>query len=389
MPEINLTNRKTAPPKVISSHYYDESTKQYTGKFSEAYREAGHDFMKSFKVLRLVYLFQYHILNKDDVFIYETLQLLCERGIPFNTHKLAEELGIGNSTIRQCFDNLENAELLEIIQSDGQGKPNFYVLRSPLFEKESILSDTDAAISRQNRILNAGFPLPEIFIEDEYKRLLKQVKENKARKLRDVARSKELQKANPQLFREVKENKSNRLLTWYKITKKLGNAKAVTFDNLVFKLIQELRNVESTNFWQVFKARLKEYLDQARIIFDSYLLDYGVELAAFYDSRRADQKRSAPARSEQKPAAAQTKPANAPAITGNNEDAEEMREYLKATLAAVERGENLSYLPQTDTDFKKLFRDALQYLKFAELQLIAKRYFDDATWKKLTVELLT
>lgn len=393
MPEINLTSRKTAPPKVISSHYYDESNKEYTAKFSEAYSEAGHDFTKSFKVLRLCYLFAFHILTHEDIFLYETLQLLCERGDPFTIERLAEELRMSKTSIRQCLDNLENAELLEIVKSDGQGQANYYILRTPLFERETVVGDTDGVIRRQNRILfnrvngqlvPSGRDLPQIFIDDEWQRLLKQVKDNKARKMRDIARSKLLQKQNPQLWKEVKENLSNRSLTWHKIVKKLGNSRAATFDNIVFQLIQKLQNVQSTDYWNVFKARLKEYLERAKILFDTYLLDYGVELAAFYDSRRAESKQPATAPKTFQPAAV---PPAAPETTGSDNEREETKEFLTNMMEAKTQDETISWLPKTVEQYISVFREARRHLTISEIQKIAEKAFKPDEWQLITVEL--
>jgi predicted transcriptional regulator len=384
MPEKNLTTRKHSPaPKVLGT-FIKEQTENgtvYKVRYSQSYQPEGHDFTTSFKVLRLAYLFKYHILTKDDIFLYETLQLLCEREIPFTIERLAEEFGQGKATVRLCLDNLENAELLEIVKSDGQGQPNYYILRTPMFERDTIVGDSDSVIGRQNRILKAGHSLPIAFIEDNYLRLIRQVRKNRVRKLRELYRNKEFQKRNKKFYNRLKSEMESRHLTWHKIVKKLGNAQASTFDNLIWRLTKGFADVETLDYWQQFKTALKKHLAQLKIEFDEFLFDYAKDLSVFYDQRRAASIKSLN-RKQIEPAAPET-----PAYMATDEDVEEMREYLTSTLSAVERGETLSYLPKTEKDFTNLFHDALKYLKFSEIQAIASRYFDDITFQKLTVEL--
>ncbi len=381
--QINLTTRKHSPaPKVISSHIYDETTKEYVGKFSEAYREAGHDFTKSFKVLRLAYLFLYHILTADDVFLYETLQLLCERAIPFTLERLAEELGKGKNTIRESLDNLINAELLEIVKSDGQGAPNFYILRTPYFQKDSIVGDTDAQIGRQNRIIKAGFELPETFVEDHYKRLKKQVKENKVKKFRELCRSKEKQAENPQLYKQLKAEADSKVLTWHKIIKKLGNTKAAAFDNLIYKLTKGFANVETLDYWQQFKISLKKNLEQLNISFDEFLFDYAKELSVFYDQRRADTVR----RKTFKPA---SRPADDDTTGDGAEDlelAEIQQGYLRTLL--TEKAEKVSTWSKYNiSDFARMCREYGANLQFNQVEAIAADVLPANIWQKIKTEI--
>jgi len=278
--------------------------------------------------------------------------------------------------------------LLEILKSDGQGQGNFYILRTPYFEKDSIIGDSDAVIARQERILYktvkgasvpTGYKLPETFLEDNHLRLKRQVKKNRARKLRDVARNAELQKKNPALYKEFKSNATNRTVTWHKIVKKLGSSKAAAFNNIVFDIIRKLRNVESGEYWKIFKERLKAYLTEKKIVFDAFLLDYGVELAAFYDSRRADPKRPATETPQTPPAA--------PMPFGDERG--ETEDFLIRVLEAKRKGEKLKTLNENIEQLAAVFKRAREFFSLSELEAIAKRYLPANEWQKITVEMRT
>jgi predicted transcriptional regulator len=152
---LNLTTRKNGKfQKILGTHVWDDEKKTIVVRYSQAYRPEGHDYTRSFKVLRLAYWLKHHLLDQDDIATYETLQLLCEIAIPFTLDRLAEECKVGKSTLRQRLDNLENAELLTIHKTaDGQGRPNYYILRTPYFEKDTIIGDSNKVIARQDRIL--------------------------------------------------------------------------------------------------------------------------------------------------------------------------------------------------------------------------------------------
>lgn len=390
MPEINLTSRKKSPPpKILGSHIYDTDVQEYVVKYSEAYREAGHDFTKSFKVLRLAYLFKYHILTADDIFLYETLQLLYERGIPFSNEGLARELGMGKTTFRQCLDNLQNAELLDIYKTDGQGQPNYYLLRTPYFERESLDGKSPAQIRRQNEICKEGQEVPETFIESHALRLNRQVKKNHVKKLRQINPEK-LEKRHKSLYQKIKSEFESKKLVWFSIVKKLGSQKAAALDNLIWRLAKsDFSNVETTAFNQILRDRIKSYFSQLEITFDVWLVDTGEQLFHFYSPniQRKEKRQTKPA---PKPAmsADTANYGDASGQTVNDDDIrrQEETDYLRTLLKAKVDKSN-SYTSFEIKDLVRVIRDYAPHLSLTETQIVVTEIFDGLVWQKIKIEM--
>ncbi len=281
MTSINLTTRKKNPlPVALRSTVYDRDSNTYEVRFSEAYRPAGHDYTQSFKVLRLAYWLKYHLLTQADIALYETLQLLCDQGIPFTLDRLAEEMAVGKSTLRQQLDNLENAELLEIRKSDGQGQPNFYILRTPYFERDSIVGDSPAHIGRLNRIERSGGEPPVLFLEDVVDDLRRKIRKNRAKKLRHLAA---LKKRSPKLYRRLAAEIEERRFRFNQIVKKLGEQGAVDLDAYIWRLSRHgIGEVETTEFNLMLRERIRGYFGRARVAVDQWLLDAAAGLFYFY-----------------------------------------------------------------------------------------------------------
>ena len=270
MSGINLTSRKSPPPKLFGT--YVKENENYTGRFSQAYRPEGHPFNQSFKILRSDYWFRYRILDQDDIATYETLQFLCEAEIPFTLSELAKESKCGKATLRKRLDNLENAELLEIVVSDGQGQPNYYILHTPFFRRHQIEGQRN--LTRRNKILNEYDELPLMFIDDEHTRLLRQVRKNSIKKIRRIARrkkfAKNIRQSQRDVYESVKEKVADKKLIFHKIIKKLGNQDAITFANLVWKITKGLSDKNTTEYWNIFTDSLRRHCKQLNIRFDAF-----------------------------------------------------------------------------------------------------------------------
>ncbi len=373
MSEINLTGRKKSePPKILSSHIYDEKQEKYVAKFSEAYREEGHDYNKSFKVLREAYWFKYEILTQDDIATYETLQFLCERGIAFTLEVLAQKSKVGKETLRHRLDNLVNAELLDIFKTDGQGQPNYYLLRTPLFEKKSLDGESPAQLRRKKEIWKAGFEVPEIYLEQNIHRLKRQIKKNRVKKLRTIYKDKKLEnlkKRDKSLYARIKATVEEKRMVWFSIVKTIGNQKAANLDSVIWQYAKsDFSEFESTAFNRILREKIKDILQRLNIAFDSFLIDKVESLFHFYapkiQTKRAGNGTNA-----------------APADNGENAD--DRKEFLLRVLQArKEKTQNYSF-----NELVLVFRDALKVLKLAEIEALAKSYFDNDSWQKLTVEL--
>lgn len=285
MMQINLTTRKKSLPEKVLGTFFKDFDQQnnvvYKARYSSEYKDEGHDFNKSFKVLRSAYWLKYDIISHLDVSLYETLQFLCEAEIPFSLQILAEKMRIGDATLRKCLDNLENAELLEIVKSDGQGQPNYYIIRTPFFEKENF-KETNKA-----KVLRKYGELPETFLETEIDRLRRQIRKNSARKLRNLARKQNLSNRKKDIQKIVKTNKENRLRVWHRIIKTFGNQDAVNFDAIVWRLChnKDLLQIHGRDFDAAFKRFLKFEFEKARMTWNEFYLDLAQELRAFYDAR--------------------------------------------------------------------------------------------------------
>jgi AraC-like DNA-binding protein len=141
-------------------------------RYSETYREVGHDFIYTPEVLYLDYWLKYKILSWIDVATYVTLQLFCENSISFTIEDLARKSKCSIATLQQRFDDLENAELLKPLRTDQQGEPIYFILLTP---KSSL--------------------------EKDAVRLKHQVEENHAKQLREFPGNQ-----NKSLFQKVKSS---------------------------------------------------------------------------------------------------------------------------------------------------------------------------------------
>jgi predicted transcriptional regulator len=401
MPKLNLTSRKNkeSSPQPLSFFKKERNERteklEYLPKFSQAYQPLGHPYNPSFKVLRKCYWLEYGILDQDDIATYETLQFLAEQEIPFTIEVLAKRMKCGNATLQLRFDNLINAELLEIAKSDGQGSPNFYIIRTPYFERETIIGDSTAVINRQATIEDTYGKLPETFIDDKWKTLRRNVRKNKIKQLRSLYRQTQIDRRQKPFITAIKAEFEAKKLTWFKIVRKLGTIEAVMFDNIVWQLAKNLQTVESQDYWQIFKAALKKKLQETQIKFDEFLFDYARDLAVFYDDRRA----AAPRRRA-------TPQPSMPADNGTNDDARSQtnfaeastgaygdevykqneKELLQSILKSRVDGSN-SFIPAEIKEFARVFRDNAPHLTVREKEAIAKEFFDNEAWQKIKMEL--
>lgn len=375
--QINLTTRKKSLPEKVLGTFFKDFDKNnnvvYKARYSSEYKDEGHDFNKSFKVLRSAYWLKYDLISHLDISIYETLQFLCESEIPFSLQILADRLKIGDSTLRKCLDNLENAELLEIVKSDGQGNPNYYIIRTPFFERENFKETTKAKVLR-----NYG-ELPETFLESEIDRLRRKIRKNSARKLRDIARKQNLAKRKADIQKIVRENKINRLRVWHRIIKQFGNQDAVNFDTIVWRLCHnvQLLQIHGREFDAAFKRHLKFELEKARIRWNEFYFDLAQELRAFYDARLNVKREAKATEPTPRPDSYEDEPTPE---TAN--PAQMLRHFL--TEKRLKRT-----LPQKPQDFKDFLNRQGFNLSLSVEQIIkiAADYFDNQTIQKISVEL--
>ena len=379
--QINLTTRKKSLPEKVLGTFIKQTGENnnvvYKARYSAEYKDEGHDYNKSFKVLRAAYWLKYDLLNHFDVSLYETLQFLCEAEIPFSLEILAERLKIGDATLRKCLDNLVNAELLEIVRSDGQGNPNYYIIRTPYFEQENFKD------SNKSRYFNAYKDLPETFLETEVERLRRQIRKNTARKLRDIARKKNLSNRKSIIQKIVNEAKQNKARLWHQIVKKFGSQDAVNFDSIVWTLCHDknLLQIHGSEFNAAFKRFLKVELEKARIRWNESYFGYANELRAFYDARLNVKH---PEKAETKPV--QTFPESIAADTATNGDNKHTIQMLNGFLSDQQKR---GVLPKTGEDFRAfLKRNGFNVaLSIEQILSIASNYFDSLTMQKITVEL--
>ena len=65
---------------------------------------------------------------------------------------LAKQFKRSKVTLRSRLDNLENAELLEVIELiDTQGKPYHYIIKTPYYEKKDIQQASDYLMNKAHR----------------------------------------------------------------------------------------------------------------------------------------------------------------------------------------------------------------------------------------------
>jgi hypothetical protein len=176
---------------------YDDKTDSYKTRFSQIYKPAGLNFTRAFQVIYQSYWQRFQLFQRevsktakkrrwdecgyDVVNLYNLLNYFADTDTTFRLRGLCAQTKVGHSTLMQYIDILENAELISrVCLADTRGQPNYYVMRTPLFESLASLTDKVKA-----RIRRAGEDLPAVFLVNELPRLRRAVKENLARQRRE------------------------------------------------------------------------------------------------------------------------------------------------------------------------------------------------------------
>lgn len=243
---------------------YSPDNKEFRTRFSKIYQPAAHDFFKAFEVVYSHYWLGQHLLDYEAVNLYNVLTFLAKSDQGFTINGLAYILKKSKLTIIKRLDDLENAELLYRFQlHDCQGRPDYFVLRTPL------LADAEALTpSVRLRIQRAGEDTPKTFLDREAPRLRKQILQNDARKARG--------RNHTAGAEDLKKN-------WNKVLKEFSRDKkaALAFDNIVADLVHQLRADDLP--LQEFERALKHQLKKNRIIITPNLIRVAHEQRAFYE----------------------------------------------------------------------------------------------------------
>lgn len=385
----------------------------YIPRFARVYQPKGHLFNQSFKVIRRGYWLTHKILSHDDVAIYETLQYFFEANETFTLEDFAANCGRNDKTIRKHFDALENAELLEIVSiADGRGRPNYYILRTPLFERAHYND------SIKEKIIAAGEDLPTTFLEDEAVRLRRKVGKNSVEKLRRLNRLRNNLPARLKPFTDlVIDHYTERKLAIHRVYKTLreeiepdANApsgapieydytRAANFDEAVLKATRRLSvSPDPENFEELadyytalakqkdeFRTILKEELKRVGVLYSGSMLGMASDLAAFYAPRIGGQPKNAGNKKQQELP-------NAAGTVGDErfDDANEREKSRSLLRNALDLRRQTRSLPGTAEAFWKLvsslYADVL--LSAEEILQIAANYYPADLRQKILVEKL-
>lgn len=287
----NENNHLESARAVPTLKLFDDN-KEVSIRFARCYAPDGHDFTKSFRVMRSAYWFKYNLLDSDAIKVYDHLHWLAEIGKGFIVPELAKQLNMCKAKLRELLDVLENLELIEIIKSDKPGAPNYYVIKTPYFEAKS-LEDEKGQTTRK-LIYEAGGAFPETTLEEQLPRLIENLKRNFAKIRRDDRKQYPTQK-----------------LIWHSIAKEIGQSAAATFSNIVHKVLSYLgkRSTAALATWEIFDNGVKHYCEEKNIQISAKLKNLSRELCLFYENYNSGEPRqAAPAAATAAPPTTQTKP---------------------------------------------------------------------------------
>lgn len=283
---INLTNpnrqRNPQPkPRQFFASTDDKGKPTIKPKFSKVFQDAGQDFVRSYEVIRLSYWLKYELIGHGECALYDTLHLFCKKQIEFTLEYLAKALNVGDETLRQMLDNLENAELLEVIKvNDELGQRNDYIIKSPFYERETFTE------RKKLRILEKKEDLPETFLETQVERLRRQIRKNSVKRVRKILRNKNLKGFAADIKRRAQTAIDERRFLWKRLVRTFG-ANAVKFDTIVYETIQLefLQSLSGNDYQTNFIRILRKRLEENKIGWSSWITDIADQLRAFYELR--------------------------------------------------------------------------------------------------------
>lgn len=264
------------------AHLYDQNKNTYKARFSQVYKPAGLDFVKAYDVIYKSYwlkfrLFQRQNVSKkwidcgyDAINLYNFLNYLSDNDLRFTLRGLAYNTKQSQAVLVDLLDVLENAELISrVSMADMQGKPKYYVMRTPMFESPESLTD-----KVKERIKRAGDELPTVFVVDKLAQLARAIKENHAKQRRDHP--------DEQHTEEARIRRWNALLAAFDGERKT----TVIFDRIVADVVALYagRHLPLDAFDKIIRAKCKK----EGIALTPRLRSLANENRAFYESYHKD-----------------------------------------------------------------------------------------------------
>lgn len=274
------------PHIVPGTLIYDERSDSYKTRFSQVYKPAGLNFVRAYQVIYQSYWLRFQLFARqvndrakthkweecgyDVVNLYNLLNYFGDTDTGFRLRGLCAHAKISRTTLIQYLDILENAELIHrVCLADTLGQPNYYVMRTPLFESPAVLTEKVRA-----RIKRAGEDLPTVFLVDELPRLRRAITENHAKQRRD----------NPESFPDEAERLSHWTATLRAFDGETRHA--MLFDRVVADIaaVYAGRHLPLDAFDKMLKAKCRrEGIEVTR-----RLLELAHHNRAFYESYHFD-----------------------------------------------------------------------------------------------------
>lgn len=300
---INLTNHKekvlpNGKTTIHKPHLINQLDRanQFEGKFDKLFCAVGHSFTMSFDIIRESYWLEYDILDYDDCHTYDTIYFFIRKNIPFSLDVLARKMKVSKGTLRERLDNLENAELLEIVKiNDARGQYNGYLLKSPLFKREMIEFDSKyhlesnrnkSAKTIRQKFHDKNLPLPTEFLDEHADRLRYQVKRNNVRRVRLFLRDKLKSAKFKRLAAELRQQSETRQFVWKEILHTLGSV-ANDFEQFIFSHTKQLAVIPQAKgeFKQALTRFVKKFCEQFNLVYNTWFVDKAEKLFEFFRIR--------------------------------------------------------------------------------------------------------
>lgn len=407
---INLTNHKE---KIVSGKTYQhkphlidqlDRANQFEGKFDKFFCTVGHSFTMAFDVIRESYWLEYGIIEHFDCSVYDTIYFFIRKNIPFSLDVLARKMHVSKGTLRESLDNLENAELLEIVKvNDERGQYNCYLLKSPLFERESIefnskyhpeSNHNKAVQTTRDKFHKKGLPLPTEFLEDHVERLKQQVKKNNVRRVRLFLRDKLKSSKFKRLATELREQREARQFVWKEIFHTLGS-NANDFEQFIFSHTKELAVIPTAKgeFKQALIRFVKSFCEKFDLVYNTWFVDKAEKLFEFFRIRlripkaKAEESYYSDAPPEPKmPEESPFAEVDEDFETDKKEQVGLMLRKILADKTEKSRTDN-AWRKSVIHDISRLLRDYLSVFTVDELEKIATEYLPFFIMEKVLVEL--
>lgn len=381
-------NKKDAfQPRIIPNLKSHDESGKFELRLSKAYAPAGHDFTKSFNVIRSAYFFKYRLISLFAIGLYDHLHYLALNDEAFTLDQLAAQFTVGKATLCTWLDELENADLIERVKMCVQkgGDQNLYLIRTPYYEAATLDAASDGGRKRRKRIETAGEQIPELFLESELPRLRQQIKDNAAKNRREHT--------TPEQRREQKKN-------WAALFYDLGYNAAFEFENFVFRAYRQLctRFDNAAAEIAALENMTRNFLKSKGFAVTNKLLERARQIYFYFE--RLDNPRPASVTiGDNTRRQATTEPKQTRSTIAKTGDAPDGATDERAELRALELKEIQNALASERHRYViglRTFETVLTFLQtklatgfvtFADLEEIAAPGFTKETWQKLATEL--